>query len=77
MSAQKCRLKKKDEFEQMRRDMAVLKAQNGDMKEELMKMHSVLILKMEENSNYQKKLEQLNSQHSFILTQLLTQNLLG
>ena len=50
MSAQKCRLKKKDEFEQMRRDMAVLKEQNGTMKEELMKLHSLLILKMEENS---------------------------
>ena len=72
MSAQKCRLKKKDEFEQMRRDMAVLKEQNGTMKEELMKLHSLLILKMEENSQYQKKLEQVNSQHTFILTQLLT-----
>ena len=77
MSAQKCRLKKKDEFEQMRRDMAVLKHQNGAMKEELMKLHSLLILKMEDNSNYQKKLEAVNSQHTFILTQLLTQNLFG
>ena len=77
MSAQKCRLKKKDEFEQMRRDMNVLRQQNGAMKEELMKLHSLLILKMEDNSNYQKKLEAINSQHTFILTQLLTQNLFG
>lgn len=56
-SAKKCRLKKKEEFNVMKKEVQALTNENKTLKDKINEMTIMLYQKMEENSSLQRKLE--------------------
>ena len=68
-SAQKCRLKKKAEFSQLREDVTALKIENKELKDKLNEATMRLYQKIEENSQLQKSLESIKLQQTLSIYQ--------
>lgn len=70
-SAQKCRLKKKEEFGSLKQANLRLTKENTVLNEKLNEVTMMLYRRIDENQAMTKRLEQCQMQHTMFLTKLL------
>ncbi|CDW71210.1 transcription factor hbp-1a-like [Stylonychia lemnae] len=73
-SAKKCRLKKKEEFSNMKADVMALQEENKTLKDKINEITIMLYQKMEENTSLQRKLETAQTQQMMFITQMMSQS---